>query len=346
VPSLLFRVAAGLLGLCALTTRPLAAQSGSHFHVAHTFTLGGDGGWDYLTLDTASQRLFIGRSNRVMVVDPATGTVLGEIPGLSAAHGVALDYGTGHGFATSGRDSSVVMFDLKNLKVLRRTTAGDDADAVLYDPASKRVFTFNGDAHSASVIDPASGERIGTIPLGGKPEFGVSTGTGKLYANIEDKAEVVEIDPRTMQVTRRWSIAPCESPTGLAIDRANDRLFSGCRNRLMAISDARAGKLITTLPIGAGVDGNAFDPASGTAFSSNGDGTLTIVHEDSPTEFRVVETVPTATGARTMTIDPRTHRAYTVTAKFGPAPAESTAANPRRRPPVIPGTFMLIVVEP
>lgn len=346
MPPLSLRFVQLLLGLCTLMPSLAAAQSPAHYHVARTLSLGGDGGWDYLTLDTATHRLFIGRSNRVMVVDPAKGTVLGEIPGLTGAHGVAIDHATGHGFATSGRDSTVVMFDLASLKVLNRTIAGDDADAILYDPASKRVFTFNGDANTASAIDPATGARIGVIPLGGKPEFAVSTGTGTLFANIEDTGEIVEIDPRAMQVRRRWSIAPCEDPTGLALDRDHQRLFSGCRNRLMAISDASAGKLITTLPIGGGVDGNAFDPASGNAFSSNGDGTLTVVHEDSPDRFHVAETVQTAPGARTITIDPRTHALYTVSAKFGPAPAESTAANPRRRPPILPGTFMLLIVEP
>jgi len=188
-----------------------------------------------------------------------------------------------------------------------------------------------------------SGRRVATVALGGKPEFGVSAGDGKLYANLEDSSAVVEIDAAAMKVTRRWPLAPCKSPTGLAIDRVHHRLFSGCRNKLMAISDATAGKLITTVPIGEGVDANAFDPATQLAFASNSDGTLTIVHEDTPDRFTVVQTVQTMTGARTMGLDLRTHRVYTVSAKFGPAPAESTAANPRRRPPQVPGTFTLLV---
>ena len=337
-----FPSAMALLFLTAFGARAVVAQQ---YHVAQRYQLGGDGGWDYVILDTVGNRLFVGRQNRVMVIDEASGKLLGEVPGLSGAHGTAIDYATGHGFATSGRDSSVVMFDLKTLKVLGRTIAAEDADAIAYDAASKRVYTFNGDANSSSVIDPTTGQRIATIPLGGKPEYGVSAGDGKLYANIEDKAEVVEIDAAAQKVTRRWSLAPCESPTGLAIDRAHHRLFSGCRNKHLAISDIDKGKLITTLPIGSGVDANAFDPGTQNAFASNGDGTLTVVHEDSPDRFRVVQTVTTMAGARTMALDPRSHRLYLVSAQFGPAPTESTAANPRRRPPMVPGSFTLLVLE-
>jgi YVTN family beta-propeller protein len=237
------------------------------------------------------------------------------------------------------------MFDLKTLKVLGKTKAAEDADAILYDPASKRVFTFNGDANSSSVIDPVTGKNVGTIPLGGKPEFGVSSLDGKLYANIEDSSVVVEIDPTALKVTRRWPLGACKSPTGLAMDRERHRLFSGCRNKLMAISDAATGKLITTVPIGEGVDANAFDPGTRLAFASCGDGTLTVVHEDSPAKFTVVQTVKTMAGARTMGLDPRDHKLYTVSARFGPPPRDSTAANPRRRPPILPGTFALLVLQ-
>jgi YVTN family beta-propeller protein len=308
--------------------------------------VGGDGGWDYLTVDTAGHRLFVTRSDRVMVIDPRSGRVLGEIPGLKRGHGVAFAYETGHGFATSGADSSVTMFDLKSLAVLAKGTAAVDADAVLYDPATQHIFTFNGDAGSSSVIDASTGQRIGSIPLGGKPEFGVSAGDGKLYANIEDSSQVVEIDARAMRVTRRWPIAPCESPTGLALDRAHHRLFSVCRNKLMAISDAVAGTLVTTVPIGGGVDAAAYDASTGNAFASNGEGSLTVVHEDAPDRYRVVATVPTMAGARTMALDPQTHHVFTVSAKFGPQPAAATPDNPRRRPPVIPGSFTVIEVEP
>lgn len=343
----LFPHVAGVL--LALATASLmqaqeAPHAGARYHVEHTFTLGGDGGWDYLALDTTSHRLFIARQNRVMVVDPATGKVLHEIPGLNGAHGVAFAREAGHGFATSGRDSSVVMFDLKTLAVLRRTHAAADADAILYDPATKHIFTFNGDAQSASVIDAASGKNIGTIDLGAKPEFGVSDGQGRLYVNLESTAEVAEIDAAAMKVTRRWSIEPCESPTGLAIDVAHQRLFSGCRNSIMAISDAATGKLLTTMPIGAGVDACRFDAATGNAYSSNGGaGTITVVHENTPNHYSVRQTVATMTSARTMEIDPATHQLFTVGAQFGPAPAAAPGAR-RQRPPMIPGTFTLLVL--
>ena len=337
-------LASACVGLAA--TAQVSAQSARdpEYRVVRQVNLGGDGRWDYVTLDTVSNRLFIARQDRVMVVDPDQGKLLGEITGLNGAHGIALDYATHHGFATSGHDSSVTMFDLKTLEVLGRSPAANDADAVIYDPASKHVFTFNGDAHSSTVIDPASGKAIGSIDLGGKPEFGVSAGNGKLYVNIEDQAEIVEIDAAAQKVTRRWSLAPCTEPTGLAIDRAHHRLFSGCHNQVMAISDATQGKVIATVPIGGGVDGAAFDPATALAFASNGDGTLTVVHEDSPTRFHVVSSVPTKRGARTMALDQRTHRIFTVTADLG-APPAPTAEQPHPRPSIVPGTFTLLVLE-
>ena len=320
------------------------AATAPGYHVTHKFTVGGDGGWDYVAFDSVGHRLFVARQTRDIVLDPATGTLLGEIPNLGGAHGVAFAYEFGHGFATSGRDSTVTMFDLKTLQVLGKATAAPDADAILYDPATKRVFSMNGDSKSASAFDPATGKKIGTVDLGSGPEFGVSAGDGKLYINLEEKGAIAEVDARALTVTRQWSIAPCESPTGLAIDRVHHRLFSGCRNKVMAISDATAGTLLTTVPIGAGVDANAFDPGTGYAFSSNGEGSITVVHEDSPGKFSVAETVPTMPSARTMALDPSTHTLYTVGAMFGPAPTEATPDNPRKRPPIIPGSFTLLVV--
>lgn len=319
----------------------LRAQS---YHVTHTYTLGGDGGWDYLSLDTVGHRLFVARQDRIMVIDPASGKVLAEIPGLNRAHGVAFDYADGKGFATSGGDSSVVIFDLKTLQVTGRTIAAPDADAVLFDPATKRIFTFNGDSRSSSVLDAASGKKIGTVDLGGGPEFGVSAGDGKLYVNLEDSSAVDEIDASTLKVVRRWSLAPCQSPSGLAIDREHHRLFSGCHNQVMAISDAQAGKVVATVPIGQGVDANRFDPGTQLAFASTGDGTITVVHEAGPDTYTVVANVPTKRGARTMEVDLSSHVVYTVTADFGPMPAP-TADRPRPRPPILPGTFALLVLE-
>ncbi|HXQ29143.1 MAG TPA: hypothetical protein VN848_07735 [Gemmatimonadales bacterium] len=331
-----------LLTVLLLGVHPLAAQS---YHVAKTVTLGGSGGWDYLALDTVGHRLFIARQDRVLVVNPDSGLLLGEIPGMNGAHGVAFAYGAGHGFATSGRDSTVTMFDLKSLAVLGRTKVALDDDAILYDAATNRVFTFNGSSRSATALDASTGQLVGTIDLNAAPEFGVAAGDGKLYANLEDQAAVAEIDASAMRVTRRWSIAPCERPTGLAIDRTSHRLFSGCRSGVMAVSDAVAGKLVTTLPIGSGVDACRFDSASRLAFASNGDGTMTEVREATPDSFAVVATVPTRLGARTMELDPKTHRVFTVTAEFGPAP-EPTPDHPHPRPPVVPGTFVLLILDP
>jgi DNA-binding beta-propeller fold protein YncE len=333
--------------LAATVFAPLAAQTPARptYHVVHDFKLGGDGRWDYVTLDSVGHRLFIARQTRVMIVSPETGKLLGEIPGLTGAHGTALAYPTGHGFATSGRDSSVIMFDLHSLKVLSHIKAAEDADAVLYDPVSRRVFTFNGDARSSTAIDPGTGKVVGSIDLGGKPEFGVSSGSGRLYVNIEDKGEVAEVDPVKLQVVRRWRLDGCDEPTGLAMDRAHGLLFSVCHSKVMVVSDAGAGRTIARLPIGGGVDGAAFDPGTSLAFASNGDGSITVVHEDSPTTFHVVSTATTRRGARTMTVDPTTHRLYTVTADFGATPAP-TDSEPRPRPSLVPGTFSLLVLEP
>ncbi len=333
------------LALTLLAVQSLPAQAPAQYQITHTYVLGGDGSWDYVTPDPAHQRVFIGRQNRVMVVDERDGRLLGEVTDIHGAHGVALVDAAHHGFATSGNDSSVVMFDPTTFQVLGRIPAAEDADAIIYDPVSNRVFTFNGDAHSSTVVDPGPGRLVTNIPLGGKPESGVSAGNGKLYVNIVDNAEVVEIDGRSLTVTRRWSTAPCRQPVAMAIDTTRHRLFSGCRSGMMAVSDYQAGRVVATAPIGAGVDGAAYDPASGDVFTSNADGTLTVIHQDGPDQYHVVENVQTAPGGRNMGLDPTTHRLYVVSARFGPPPADSTAANPRRRPPVIPGSFMMMVVE-
>jgi DNA-binding beta-propeller fold protein YncE len=325
--------------LTLATTASLPAQSPSSYRVTHTYTLGGEGSWDYVVPDPPNHRLFIARQNRVMVVDEDSGTLLGEITGIQGAHGTAVADATGHGFATSGNDQSVVMFDLKTFKVLGRIPAAEDADAIVYDSVSNRVFTLNGDAHSSTVIDPRAGTLITNIPLGGKPEYGASAGDGKMYANLTDTSEVVEIDAKAAAVVRRWSTAPCKQPVAMAIDTAHHRLFSGCRSGVMAVSDYQAGKVVATVPIGTGVDGAGFDAASGNAFASNADGTLTVIHQDSPDQYRVSESVPTPQGSRNMGLDPANHRVFVVSAKFGPVPAGG------RRGPVLPGTFALMVIE-
>ena len=315
----------------------LSAQAPS-YHVTHTYTLGGDGSWDYVVPDPPNHRVFIARQNRVMAVDEDKGTLLGEVTGINGAHGTAIAGASGHGFATSGNDQSVVMFDAKTFQSLSRIPAAEDADAILYDAPSDRVFTLNGDAHSSTVID-SKGTLITNIPLGGKPEYGVSAGDGKVYANLTDVSEIVEIDAKSAKVLRRWPAAPCKQPVSMAIDTAHHRLFSGCRSGVMAISDYQAGRVVTTVPIGAGVDGAGYDPASGDAFASNADGSLTVIHQDSPDRYRVVQTVATPQGSRNMGLDPANHRLYVASAKFGAPPPGG------RRGSVEPGSFAVLVIE-
>jgi DNA-binding beta-propeller fold protein YncE len=239
--------------LTIATATALLAQPSPSYRVTHNYELGGDGGWDYIVPDPPSHRLYIARQNRVMVVDEDSGRLIGEVTGIQGAHGTAIAENAGHGFATSGNDQSVVMFDLQTLRVLGRIPAAEDADAILFDGPSNRVFTLNGDAHSSTVIDPRTGTLIANIPLGGKPEYGVSAGNGKVYVNLTDTSEVVEIDAKTAAVGHRWSTASCKQPVAMAIDKVHHRLFSGCRSGVMAISDYQAGKVVATVPIGKGV---------------------------------------------------------------------------------------------
>jgi DNA-binding beta-propeller fold protein YncE len=310
------------------------------YRITRSYPLGGDGFWDYIVPDPPRHRLYIGRQTRVMVVDEDTGKLVGEIPGINGAHGTAIAADTGHGFATSGADQAVVMFDLTTLMPLKSIPAAEDADAIVFDSASNRIFTFNGDAHSSTVIDPREGTRITNLPLGGKPEYGAPAGDGKVYANLTDTSEVVEIDAKALTVTRRWTTAPCRQPVSMAIDTAHKRLFSGCRSGVLAVSDYQAGKLLTTVPIGMGVDGAGYDAAAGDVFASNADGSLTVIHQDSPNEYRAAGSVSTAIGSRNMGLDPTTHRIYIVSAMFGPA-----AASGRGRGPVVGGSFTLHVIE-
>jgi YVTN family beta-propeller protein len=321
-----------------------AAAQAPGYKVVKRFELGGDGGWDYLSVDNASRRIFVSRATRVMVVDADSGKLLGEIPDTPGVHGIAIAPELGRGFISAGRANSIMVFDLKTLKVISKVKSGENPDAILYEPKSRRVFAFNGRSGDATVIDAASGNVVGTIPLGGKPEFSVFDNKGTVYVNIEDKSELAAIDPGTMKVRARWSLAPCEEPSGLAIDRKKNHLFSVCGNKIMAISDSKAGKVIATVPIGTGPDGAGFDPDSGFAFSSNGEGTLTVVKEESPGKFGVAQSVETQRSARTMTIDPKTHRILLPAAKFGPPPA-ATPENPRPRPVPEPGSFVLLVVS-
>ena len=316
------------------------------YHVAKRVRLGGEGGWDYLTVDTAAHRLYLSRSTHVMVVDTDRDSLIGDILNTPGVHGVAVAREFNKGFTSNGRDSSVTVFDLATLaptaivKVPAR-----NPDAIFYDAGTRRVFTFNGGSASATAIDARTNAVVGTVALGGKPEA-LQQDAGRLYVNLEDRAEVVTLDPRTLTVLARWPLAPCEEPTGMGIDRAKHRLYIGCGNATMAIVDYAAGKLLATVPVGAGVDGAGFDAKYGVAFTSNGgDGTLSVVREDRPGHWSVSTTVPTMRGARTMIIDERTHRVYTASAEFGPAPAP-TPDRPRPRPPMVAGSFAVVVVEP
>jgi YVTN family beta-propeller protein len=310
--------------------------SGSDYKVTQTWKLGGDGGWDYLMVDSKGQRLFIARATRVTVVETTSGKQIGEIPDTPGVHGVALDYDNGRGYASNGREDTVSVFDLKSLAVEKKIKVGTGPDAILYDPFSKRIFTFNARSHDTTAVDTSKGEVAGKLDLGGKPEFAASDEKGTIFVNIENTAELVAFDPQKLAIKERWKITDCEEPTGLAIDRKNRRLFAGCGNKKMAVIDADSGRVVANPPIGEGCDAAAFDSDRQYAFASAGDGTITIVHEDNPDNFSVTETVTTQKGARTMALDSRTHQLFTVTANVS-----GTGENRK----IEPNSFVVLVVE-
>jgi len=330
---------AARISLLLLATVALAAgAAGSDYKVVKTWKLGGDGGWDYLTADGDGHRLFIARATRVMVVDTASGKLLAEIPDTPGVHGIALDYDIGRGFISAGHEDTVTVFDLKSLKVEKKIKVGSGPDAILYDPFSKRVFTFNGRGHDTTAVDASKGDVAGMLELGGKPEFAATDEKGTIFVNIEDKSELVAFDPVKLVVKSRWKLTECEEPSGLAIDRKTRRLFAGCGgNKKMAIVDADSGKIIAIPAIGDGCDAAAFDADRGLAFASAGDGTITVIHEDSPDKFTVAQTVSTQKGARTMAVDPKTHQLFTVTATITGATRETRK--------VEPDSFVVLVVE-
>jgi len=328
-----------ILGLAALAVS--AAAPG--YKVVTTYKLGGEGGWDYLTADASARRLYISRGTHVMVVDADSGKSVGDIADTPGVHGIALAPELGRGFVSNGREGTVSIFDIKTLATSSKVKVGDNPDAILYDPATKRVFTFNGRSQDSTAIDAASGKVLGTIKLDGKPEFAASDAKGEIFVNIEDKSELVAIDPNKLEVKAKWPLAPCTEPSGLSIDRKNRRLFVGCDNKMMAVVDADSGKVLATPAIGDGVDATAFDEEAGLAFASCGEGVLTVVKEESPDKFSVAESVPTQRGARTLALDAKTHNVFVVTAQFGPRPAP-TADNPHPRPPILPDSFVVLVV--
>jgi YVTN family beta-propeller protein len=311
------------------------------FKVTDTVKRGGEGGWDDLTFDKEGQRLFITRGSHVMVVDAKTLKVSGDIPDLSGIHGVALVQELGKGFISNGGDNTVTVFDLKTLKKLDSIKVGERPDAILYEPFSKHVFTFNARSKDSSVIDAATGKVVGTVPLGGKPEFPASDGKGKLYVNIEDKSQIAEVEVTKNSVLNTWSVAPCQEPSALALDIEHHRLFAGCDNKMMAVVDSDSGKVVTTVPIGDGVDAGRFNPKTQQVFMSCGEGVLTIVHEDSPDKYTVQQNLPTAKGARTMAMDKDNNVAYLVTAQREDKPVPAG-----QRPTMVPGSFELIVAKP
>jgi len=319
------------------------AAAGPGYKVVSIYKVGGEGGWDYLIADAAARRLYISRGTHVIVLDLDSGKSIGDIADTPGVHGIALAPELGRGFTSNGREGTVSIFDLKTLATSGKVKVGENPDAILYDPATKRVFTFNGRSQDATAIDAATGAVLGTIKLDGKPEFSASDGKGGVFVNIEDKSELVAIDPGKLEVKSRWPLAPCESPTGLSMDRKNRRLFVGCDNKMMAVVNADTGKVVATPAIADGVDATAFDDETGLAFASCGEGVLTVVREESPEKFSVAENVPTQPGARTLALDSKTHNVFVVTAKFGPPPA-ATAENPHPRRSIEPDTFVVLVV--
>jgi hypothetical protein len=318
------------------------AQSG--YHQIKKISIGGEGGWDYLIADAAGGRIYVSHGVEVAVVDAKKGEVVGKITGLHGVHGIALATEFNRGFISNGQSGGVTIFDLKTLnKIGEDVPAGKNPDAIIYDPASKRVFAFNGRSSDATAIDAEKGTVAGTVTLEGKPEFAAADGHGHVYVNIEDKGAVFDIDSKKLTVEHKWPIAPCEDPSGMAMDAKSRRIFSGCGNQMVAIIDADSGKVVATPPIGRGIDATAFDPGTGLLFNScgAGDGALSVIHEDSPDKYTVVENVKTQRGARTMALDSGTHRVYLAAAEYGGAPAPAAGGAPAR-PSVVPGSFSLL----
>jgi hypothetical protein len=329
---------AGILWTGLLSSNAAVPAGASGYHVIKTVPVPGDDGWDYVAVDSAARRVYISHGTHVVVMNADTYAIEGDIPDTPGVHGIAIAADLGRGFISSGRANTATIFDLKTLKTIGTAKTDANPDAIAYDSVSKRVFTFNGRGKNATVINATDGTVVGTIALGGKPEFAVADGKGKMFANNEDTSEVMEIDTQKLTVTNRWPLAPCKSPSGLAMDLKNRRLFAGCDDKVLAAVNADAGNVIVTLTIGDGVDANAFDPATDYAFSSNGDGTLTVIHEDSPDKFTVIDNVPTKKSARTMGLDLKSHNVFLPAADFDPpAPGE-------RRGKMKPGSFVILVV--
>ncbi len=305
------------LALFTLPRQAVAAPPADGYSITKKISIPGQGSWDYLTVDEAARRLYVSHGTQVEVINVDSGNIIGTIPKTLGVHGIAIAPELGRGFVSNGQSSTVTIFDLKTLKPIADIPTGQKPDAIIFDPATSRVFAFNGASNSATAIDAATGKVAGTVDLGRGPEYATADGNGFVYNNLEDESLVLKIDSRKLTVDKRWPTAPCASPSSMAIDRANHRLFIGCRSKVMAVMNADTGQVITTLPIGDHVDATAFDPATKLIFNSNGEGTITVVHQDGPDKYSVVETVKTLPKAKTMALDPKTHRLFLSTAESG-----------------------------
>ena len=334
-----------LLGLGSADAAVAATPPAPDMEVLQHWKLGGAGGWDYLVVDTAGQRLFLSRGDHVDVVNTDSGKIVGTIPNTQGVHGIALAEGSNRGYTSNGRADSVTVFDLASLKVIKEApVSGHNPDAILYEPIGKHVFTFNGKSKDVTVLDATTLAVVATLPVPDKPEFAVDDGAGHIFVNIESEAgQMVEIDSRSLTVKATWPLPGCATPSGLAIDRVHRRLFSVCDDKVMAVTDADTGKQVAKLLIGDGPDAAAFDANRGLVFSSNTDGTLSVIKQDSPDHYTVAKAVATQKGARTMALDPAHGKIYLVSADFGPPPP-ATAAAPHPRPTVLPDTFTVLVV--
>jgi hypothetical protein len=332
--------------MIGVSAQAFAAGKVPEYHSLGEIAVGGETGWDYLSIDSDARRLYVTHGTHIVVIDLDSQSVVGDIPDTPGVHGFAIAHDLGRGFSSNGGESKVGVVDLKTLKIQNKVATQEGPDAVAFEPVQREVYSFNGKAHSATVISATSGDVVATIPLPGKPEFSaVDPAAGRVFVNIEDKNEIVVIDSAQHQVVATWPIAPGESATGMAIDTVHHRLFIGCDNNLMLMVDSTTGKVVSSVPVGGEVDANAFDPGLQLAFSSNGEGTLTLAHEDSPQKLTVVQTLQTQKSARTMALDSRTHRVYLAAATFGPAPTPAPGVS-RHRAPIVPGTFKILVYGP
>jgi YVTN family beta-propeller protein len=327
-----------LIGIALGSSMNLFAQKATGFHVAKTFHIASAGGWDYIAVGPGNNRLYVSHGTQVNILDQTTGDSLGVIPNTTGVHGIAFVPSLGKGYTSNGRLNNVTVFDLKTNQVLSQIATGQNPDAIMYDEFSKMIITCNGRSNDLSVVDPATEKLIATIPVGGKPETAVSNGAGKIYVNIEDKNEIIMIDIKTNTVEQHWSIAPAEGPTGLAIDISSKRLFAGC-DKLLVVMDATNGKIVAKIPIADGCDGVGFDNSLKDVFASCGEGKLAIIHEDAANKFTAKDDVVTKRSARTIAVDETKHAIYLPAADFGPVTEQG------KRPPVIPGTFQVLVVS-